>query len=274
MTTVEQIHQEVDTAQERLLQEAQAIINSNSHDFSKAERLEALGFTATQEVVKSKESQTILVTGKAQAKTIQHYTTTYPFLKFLTEAELDRICNKYSLVYAGVGAYTKTVPEKNLKEIEDAQPINAEDFEGDIYQFTGDKRFHEFMTHLGYPDLRIDAKEYIKLVEKFYGHCPPEWERPQHSNTGLYVIHERTHVGERYYREIEVIDRSGLFIAAPKDHFNLEGLKKHKKGFFESITVSMPKDPIVFRYCKGGIQVLTKWGKEAEDEAFVVPNNN
>lgn len=38
-------------------------------------------------------------------------------------------------------------------------------------------------------------------------------------------------------------------------------------GFFEKVThkISLPKDPIVFRYVNGGIQVITKWGIEAED---------
>lgn len=63
----------------------------------------------------------------------------------------------------------------------------------------------------------------------------------------------------------------GLFIAAPKSHFDLQGLEKHgKRGWLRP----EPKDPIVFRYVNGGIQVLTKWGPEAEDPMLTNPIDN
>lgn len=73
----------------------------------------------------------------------------------------------------------------------------------------------------------------------------------------------------------EKIDKSGLFIAAPPSHFNLTGLTEDTKnrGFFK-VSITEPKDPIVFRYVVGGLQILSKWGKEAEDEAFINPINN
>ena len=64
------------------------------------------------------------------------------------------------------------------------------------------------------------------------------------------------------------ITRSGLFIAAPKSHFNLDGLKISGKGFFNFVRIE-PKDPIVYRYVRGGIQVITKWGIESNDEGLV-----
>lgn len=68
-----------------------------------------------------------------------------------------------------------------------------------------------------------------------------------------------------------VISKSGLFIAAPKSDFNLEGLSKKGKGYFNVFEI---KDPIVFRYVRGGIQVITKWGLEADDDALVVDKLN
>lgn len=61
------------------------------------------------------------------------------------------------------------------------------------------------------------------------------------------------------------IVKSGLFICAPQSHFDLDGLKKNKFGFLKVIKTEV-KDPIVFRYCRGGVQVLSKWGLEADDE--------
>jgi hypothetical protein len=73
-------------------------------------------------------------------------------------------------------------------------------------------------------------------------------------------------------REEITIDKSGFFIAAPKTHFNLKGLtQKSKFGFFNVLTVTVPKDPIVFEYCKNGIcRIITKWGT-SDDQSYLDP---
>lgn len=68
---------------------------------------------------------------------------------------------------------------------------------------------------------------------------------------------------------------AGLFIAAPEKDFNLDGLtKKGIRGYFKTITEKRVDDPIVFRYVADGIQVLSKWGLEANDEALANPLDN
>ena len=75
--------------------------------------------------------------------------------------------------------------------------------------------------------------------------------------------------------ETEETVRAGLFIAAPESHFDLKGLtKKGVRGFFKTVIRKETKDPIVFRYVKGGIQVLTKWGLEANDPELANPLDN
>ena len=71
--------------------------------------------------------------------------------------------------------------------------------------------------------------------------------------------------------------KEGLFIAAPESEFDLKGLTKDKtglKGYFKQIIEEKPDDPIVFRYVFGGLQVLSKWGPEAEDPALTNPLDN
>jgi len=69
--------------------------------------------------------------------------------------------------------------------------------------------------------------------------------------------------------------KAGLFIAAPENQFNLDGLtKKGVRGFFKEVVTSKVDDPIVFRYVKGGIQVLSKWGLEANDPDLANPLDN
>lgn len=68
-----------------------------------------------------------------------------------------------------------------------------------------------------------------------------------------------------------VIDKSGLFIAAPSSHFNLDGLdKKSQYGYF-NVEKYEVKDPVVFEYCKNNIcRIVTKWGTE-DDQAYLDP---
>ena len=131
-----EIHNKIDTAQERLLQEALNIINSTSIKeldsdlVNKAKKIKGLGFTSTNIVVgyneqneENEQSTELILENREKADTILHYKNTYPFLKFLTEDELTSICEDYDLHMGPVGTYIKDVPTKNLNEIDDAQEI-------------------------------------------------------------------------------------------------------------------------------------------------------
>jgi hypothetical protein len=78
----------------------------------------------------------------------------------------------------------------------------------------------------------------------------------------------------KYHTTVRTIIRTnkkGLFIAAPKSHFNLEGLNKKSKFGFFNVTVTEVKDPVVFEYCKNDIvRIVTKWGTE-DDKAYLDP---
>lgn len=266
MTTVEKIHREVDTAQDRLLSEAKKILTAGlSPEEVISDRLIRAGFTNTPVVKKAKEIADKRVMSQEQATLIGYYAKAYPFLKFLTVEEFDRICTKYSLVYAPVANYCKDVPEKNLRDIERAQSLRDRDYAFDAFFVgnlkTGDRAVDAFCKDKVIPlDIdflvndRVDIQDLRRAVWKagFKGFA---------------------HIGA--WPEYELIrhDKNGLFIAAPQSHFNTTNLKQNKLGFF-AFTVKEIKDPIVFRYVQGGIQVLTKWGVEGEDPALVVPKLN
>lgn len=253
---VEEIHGEVDTAQDRLLKEAHALLKNivvptvGEKEEAMADRLAKVGFHSNP-LVKKIENERQLAWKKQSersmsaetAKLIEHYRTEYPFLKFLTEEELDRICTKYKLIHAPVSRYCRDVPEKNLRDIENAQTLKKEDC---LWGYELEK----------IEELEKKANEPKKIEPH------PMWNG----------LRRRQWQGENvaYYRErINQYEKAGLFIAAPKSHFDLRGLKK--SGLFGFVE---PKDPIVFRYVKGGIQVLTKWGLEANDPSLVLPINN
>jgi len=274
---IKSIHDDFDTAQERLLAQSKELLESiGSIDATdaeqKADRLARLGFVNTSnvkqaEVIKKErqEKEAILVKTKEEAQTIEYYKRTYPFLKFLTESELDKICTKYGLVYAPVKNYIEFVPDKNLAEIENAQSLMKVD---------------------------LPQSEYMLKISSFWGDCPSEikqifkdavkWTHGDIISDGLCRDYARSKGYNGNYNhyvyhlkggEITKLSKEGLFICAPPSHFNTKDLKKNGLGFFEFTTIEI-QDPIVFRYVRGGIQVITKWGLEASDEALINPINN
>lgn len=264
MNVVEKIHQEIDSAQDRLLSEALRTIEKNSIDKKedKVKRLKALGFSSCESVVTCDKILRVVNESAAQAELIRYYSVKYPFLKFITNEEMKRICDKYNLIFAPVSAYVKEVPEKNLLEIENAQqlahedrPLNAYSFEMDFYSYVprSVRKFFKTFEHHS-DDVNDD------ILRKL---CPIKYKGDHLYHRAGLTIHERK--------------VKGLFIAAPKSHFNLSGLSRRgaNKGFFSVISFKPePEDPIVFRYVRGGIQILSKWGEESEDSSLTVPALN
>lgn len=272
MTTVEKIHNEIDTAQDLLLAEAKQILAENPLPLlTKAERLKNLGFTNTPEVKQTEKLLEAHVKSKASAEQIEYYMRQYPFMKFVTTEKFETILEKYNLIYAPVSFYNKSIPNKNIQEIENAQKIKSEDLEGTIYKLIPtDNSFIKFMNSVGLKE-SITQKDYDDLLIKHYGRTA--WSIQD--DTGFFAVWDKTGRIGRYDKyKIEITNRNGLFIAAPSSHFNdLKGLKKQNRSFF-SFVKAEPKDPIVFIHVKGGVLVLSKWGDEAEDEELVVPINN
>lgn len=67
-------------------------------------------------------------------------------------------------------------------------------------------------------------------------------------------------------------DLTGLMIAAPKSKFDLTDVDMKSKFSYAKSAQYRVDDPIVFRYCRGGIQVISKWGKEAEAVTLPIEN--
>lgn len=260
---VEEIHNEFDAAQDRLLQQAKAIIESNNSLSNKAERLKNIGFTASELVLENENKKSILVKNREQANLIEYYKMHYPFQKFLTEGELNRICNKYNLIYAPISAYKKDVPDKNITEIEKAKPLENTLAPEDVLKCK--LNFHTWLVPTGGDFLHIWSIWRYVLPSVIDGNYSSEYKVNA-------ILNNKYNTGIQYLvTDIENIkfNRQGLFIAAPKSHFNKKGLMKNGELGMFNYSITVPKDPIVFRYCKGGIQVLSKWGLEASDEGLI-----
>lgn len=265
---IAEIHAEFDTAQDRLLKEAKKVLsNGNEAVVSISDRLKAIGFTSTPTAKHGSVVKKKLVESSDEARLIEYYSKEYPFLKFLTESELDRICKKYNLVYAPSDRYTEEVPEKNITDIENAQQLKEIDREP-IFTWT-DIKYHNENFRGKY--LGKGEAEALGLPKVLKGVMLSNWIEVDHylvknynAPVGKYLCDKAT-----CHRQ----NREGVFIAAPRSHFNTQGLTKKGLGFFEVFKTEI-KDPIVFRYVRGGVQVLTKWGLEANDPDLVVPKLN
>lgn len=275
------IHNDFDSAQDRLLQQARAFLTSAalpqiSQSEMVAERLINLGFKNASQVKEAEhlrkeriEKTEQIVKTQEEAEFIEYYKREYPFLKFLTENELDKICKKYGLVYAPVGNYIKDVPEKNIKEIEVAQGLRMGDGRKNLFSV----KYELYDWSSGY------INEYVMPNEiKGIWQNPIVMESDREIQTWTvqdYLSKKYSPKKKVYIHTITVTEtkRQGLFICAPESNFDTAKLKKKGLGFFD-FTVTEINDPIVFRYVRGGIQVLSKLGLEASDEILLNPINN
>lgn len=114
-----EIHNEFNTAADRLLEEANQILKEGEKkDFEKVDRLKSLGFVKANQVAELEPIRQKIKLTKEQVELINYYKVQYPFNKFITTEQVEQICKKYGLVYGDVSLYKGFVPEKNLKEIE------------------------------------------------------------------------------------------------------------------------------------------------------------
>jgi hypothetical protein len=293
--TVEQIHAEFDSAEDRLKKQADEILNTlsiptESDIERKAKLAKELGFVNSEVVVKAnairernKKIQDSIEITRAQANDLNDLKFHYPNEKFLNVEELNRICEKYNLIYCPIENYIKDIPEKNLLEIKRAIPLSVFHSATDeiIYSFaltsdpygTKQKAFKKVINFLGkshFTDAECD--DLLRKYDLSYG------DTHYRSNLLYYLTSNRRFKEDAEVDELLFVDakhtrisKTGLFIAAPESHFNTEGLSKKEKFGWFNVQVTEVKDPVVFEYCKNGfIRILTKWGTD-DDQAYLDP---
>jgi hypothetical protein len=227
---IAEIHNEFDTAENRLLREAKQILEETRlpENEKTGERLLALGFENTSYGIKAKstlqktkELKLLIAKTRSQVDMINYYKFKYPFLKFITEEELNKICIKYNLIYSSVKNYIGDVPIDKIKEIELAKELEKEDMPKPVYKiklskFNKKNKEQELMCMLyekHFPDGYISRND---------GYCADQLVQRLNEigydiKAGfnhLYDLSEEKHVFE--------INKSGLFICAPKNQFNLK----------------------------------------------------
>lgn len=267
MTIVEKIHAEVDAAEDILLKESQAIVDEKKQELAdnqeQVKLMRELGFVNSDLVKRDTARLNTIVKSEEIANLILYYKQNYPFQRFLTVEKFDEICERYNLVYAPVSAYKEDVPVKNLKEIAAAKKLEYKDLVRPKWRLTEVKVPYDqsedivkwlLETEFDFNPLQLRADNRAEEL------CPFK----STTSYSFYWTHES--------KAIE-IDYRGLFIAAPKDHFYLSEVDEIKKGkgWFQTKQAVRPDDPIVFRYVKGGIQVISKWGGPEADDPELTP---
>lgn len=294
---VVRIHHAFDTAAERLLQEAQEIIATKPEigetEISKLNQLEILekiGFINSKNFVEAKKVKDSFETKRGKivdASGIQElvlrYQHYFPFYKFLTIDQLVHICMKYNLVFHPVEQYIGEIPAKNIAEMANIPDLNK----------------NGAVTKPGYApggpvergtDINLDFgtedKYYVRVPGKLGFDYPVEITNQDYKdmkNLGdtakrrkLVEIGERNgypYTADSFYNKeiyLTIARDEKLYIAAPPSQFDLN------KSIIPSVSkiLRIQLDPVVFRVCKGGIQVITKWGLEASDPLLVNEVNN
>ena len=275
------MYNEFDETPKRLLKEAFALLDKgfttplDETQKSIADRHRALGFNSTKTVrtveplerdrsseIRSREMI------KETADNVIYYQANYRFLKFITVEELTRICTKYGLITAPVNAYIGDIPEKNLIEIENGQPIKIKDLASGAIKQTSfwdddeggsssayDFPFEEYLTKdvvtTNSKDINWgDSTDIDGFIDHLNSYSTPQYD----------------HVD---FRSANV----GFHIAAPLKMFDPNKLSLLHKVGSQYIEV-IKTDPVVFKYCRGGVLIYSKWGLEASDPGLSNPIEN
>lgn len=278
--TVEQIHEEFDSAEDRILTQCNSLLKelnipTETQIERKAEVMKKLGFVNSETVAQAENLQknSIVIKDKiqmteGQINNILDLKQKYPLDKFITVDELNRICEKYSLIHAPAANYIKDIPEKNVLEMANRKSLENENkYPKNEYIFKA-LSFHKDSIHKNY----LKNKEIILHIDNY------DFQQIQKNDFDADILickllnleTPKKGINTAYRKGIiSKVDKSGIFIAAPKSHFNLKGLNKNSKFGFFNITITEVNDPIGFEYCKNDIiRIITKWGTD-DDQSYL-----
>lgn len=249
---IEEIHNTFDTEVDRLLAEAnisRSLDTDKQALIDKCRRLRMLGFKNTKEIVEAEAEINRLNALKEENKSkqeliraIEYFSVKYMNYKFITEESVLKICQKYNLIYGTIDRYIGTVPDKNLKHMEDFK-IKQED------------------------------ACYIERISSFHS------SRNRTSNVDFKTVNsynDTYNPGIRYsyVSESRSFIKSPMEIAAPLKDFNTKDMDVKN---FKLSKVEIP-DPVVLQPVmfnkKKYYLIVTAWGLESNDDLVMNPIHN
>lgn len=267
--TIEEIHETFYTEVDRIKKECS---NLNSLEttkqalIDKRNKLVDNGFRNTKECKEAEIEINRLRTLSAEntqkekiAKAANYFSFTYPHYKFITEDSVKKICQKYNLIYGEVSKYIGTVPDLNLKQIQEFKIKEEDECYAKYYNYRGgwnsSKDFTCYLNNI--LEEREKQKEYENYIaghDGAYIHRPINFRSPFESH--------------------ESIEKCPLEICAPLKDFDTRNMEVKD---FKLSKIEIP-DPVVlkpvhFESSKYYL-IVTAWGDEASDPLVQNPIHN
>jgi hypothetical protein len=252
---IEEIHETFYTEVDKLLASAKVLksLETTKQDLiDKCKRLRALGFTNTKEVKEAEleiERLSNLEMENLQKekliRAINHFSFKYPNYKFITEESVKKICAKYNLIYSTIDRYIGTVPDKNLKHMEDFRIEEVDE----CWISQSWSQIYSMLGSFGHREKFCDIHKIKERKE--------DQEKLQQHPMSQQSI-------ERYFNR-----KCPLEIAAPLSDFNTEGLEVKD---FKLSKIEIPDPivlkPVIFEGQKHYL-IVTAWGLEASDQDVI-----
>jgi hypothetical protein len=229
LALITEIHSAFDNSSIELYQRSLSKLNELSSLVEKSKLLRELGFVSAKNI--HGEDWFRL------AETVVYYAQKYPDMKFLTQDIFDSICKKYRLTVGSIENYTGDVPLDNLLEMK-----------GKLRKIEEKDRAENIMSITFIPDDFDNVSESTTILVESRPYSVLKLEEMAGSLGYEYPSLTK--------RRISEIVRSEMMIACDRKLLKKKGYKVLNK------TVINP-DPIVFVNVKGGLLILSKWGKEA-----------
>jgi len=279
-----EIHEAFYSAEERLLQEAKDLLSNPRLDKALyAERLNKLGFGVAKPVKEAIDMAEAHQRAGNTISSIEYWRIHYPNNKFITEAEVKKICEKYGLLLGDAANYTGDIPEKNLVEIEKFN-LRKEDwtekplaygFSSFFFDETGVNWFGNGSAGpYGSKVRRTEAlSSYFERVNLGIGNSGSIGASIGMLPliNGLYPVPPSYQIGYDPYSKptspAKETEQAAFKICAPKQDFNTS-------GFVVMDGFRLVYDPVVLQPVKNGFLIVTAWGIEATDELVINHNQN
>ena len=189
---VTEIHETFDSAADRLIKEAQEIVGTPiSEDCN---LMEELGFTQAKGVGENKERKQQIQKQTHKLEALNKLMQFYPQYKFIHQEDVERICNKYSLVFGESDRYKGEIPLKNLQEIANFKKnLNLHDEDKCYIQYNifGQKSNTIYEMYKYYQESRIHNQP-VSIESSFFI-CAPVKDmelRDRERVQGVYIVKE------------------------------------------------------------------------------------
>lgn len=261
---VEEIHNEFNSAGEKLLQEANSLLQElNQKDIAKGERLAAVGFGKAKEAVTAVQAKLKLASTKEVADLAMYYNMNYPNNKFITEAQVKSICEKYGLIFGDTSMYKGFVPESKLKLIENFKLKGQDKIKLylEITEYHNGDNVELPLSHLTDKDLTDFG---IGYLSKRTDYCYiTGGDRESLQGTKLFNDKIYDLFSHLKFVKATVVDQKLKIVAPQKDMEIPQG--KQVVGY----KIKDIPDPVVLQPVKGGYLIVCAWGDEASDEIVV-----